>query len=102
MLSAKEKRYLKYWNDQKAGGKWQYIVVYTIGWGFLLFFVPMLISYLSYMYASVHLYVLLGFSMVPIWALIVFSIALGCVISFLQWDRNEGKYKTILHKAKQV
>jgi hypothetical protein len=100
MLSAKEKRFLKYWDDQKTGGKWQYILIYTIGWGFLLFFVPMLISYLSYMYTSIHLYVLFGFSIFPIWALIVFSLALGCLISFFQWDRNESKYRTIRHKER--
>ncbi|NOT51819.1 MAG: hypothetical protein HOP10_11150 [Chitinophagaceae bacterium] len=98
MLSAKEKRFLKYWDDQKTGGKWSYILVYTIGWGFLIFFVPMIISYMSYMYASVHLYVLLGLSIVPIWILIVFSLAVGCVISFFQWDRNEGKYRKIRYK----
>ncbi len=92
MISAKEKRFLKYWEDQKTGGKWQYILIYTIGWSFILFFVPLAASFVIDMYAAFKLYQL------PLWAAILVAVILGFTGSVYFWDRNEKKYRTIREK----
>ena len=96
MLSAKEKRFLKYWEEQKTGGKWQYIIVYTIGWAFILFFMPLTISFLINMYTAFRIYTL------PLWAAIALSVAIGFALSQFMWHKNEEKEKDLLQKEKQT
>ena len=96
MLTPKEKRFLKYWDEQKAGGKLQYIIVYTIGWSFILFFIPLAISFFVNMYVALKLHQL------PVWAAIVLSIVLGFLISLFTWHQNEKKQKALLDKHDEV
>jgi len=92
MITTKEKRFLKYWEDQKAGGKWQYILVYTIGWSVILFIVPLAGSFVIDMYSALKLYQL------PLWASILVAVSLGFAGSIYFWDRNEKKAKDLLQK----
>jgi drug/metabolite transporter (DMT)-like permease len=85
MLTPKEKRFLKYWNDQKEGGKTSYVITYTIGWSVILFVLPLATSFVVDMYSAFKLYQL------PLWAAIVISILLGYIISQYQWNKNEKK-----------
>lgn len=89
MLSAKEKRFLRYWDDQKAGGRTQYLIIYTIGWAFILFFIPLATSFVVDMYFFFKLYLL------PLWAAIALSILLGFVIALFTWEKNEKKSRLL-------
>jgi len=94
MISAKEKRFLKYWEDQKMGGKRQYIIVYTIGWSLVIFFIPLAVSFFINMYTAFRLYQL------PLWAAILLSIMISLAGSFYFWDRNEKRSKMIREREK--
>ena len=95
MLSAKEKRFLRYWDDQKAGGHTQYLIVYTIGWAFILFFVPLATSFVIDMYGFFKMY------MLPLWAAIILSISLGFAIAVLTWEKNEKKSRLLRSRQQE-
>lgn len=92
MITPKEKRFLKYWEDQKDGGKWQYILVYTIGWSIILFIVPLAFSFVFDMYTAIKM------DQPPLWAAITAAVILGITLSFFIWHRNEKKYRRISAK----
>jgi len=96
MLTPKEKRFLKYWDEQKIDGKLQYILVYTIGWSFILFFIPLAIS------LFVNMYIALKLHQLPLWVAIVLSIVVGFSIALLTWHQNEKKYKSLLRKQDET
>lgn len=92
MISAKEKRFLKYWDDQKTGGKWQYILIYSLGWSIIIFILPLAFSFVYDMYTGDKIFQL------PLWATIVLSVVLAVAVSFFSWHRNQKKYNKILKK----
>ena len=95
MLTPKEKRFLKYWDEQKADGMAQYILLYTIAWAFIFFFIPLAIA------AFVNILNFIRFRMIPLWIAIVLSLAIGFGLAFYIWHQNEKKQKALLRKQDQ-
>src|SRR5437868_6751370 len=89
MLSPKEKRFLKYWNDQKEGGKRSYIITYTIGWAVIIFILPLAASFVIDMYSAFKL------CQLPVWAAIIISVLLGLIVSEYRWNRNEKRARQL-------
>jgi hypothetical protein len=92
MLSAAEKRFIRYWEDQRKDGKWSYVLTYTIGWGVIIFFLPLTVSYILSMLNFIALYQL------PIWVIIVLSLLIGFAGNLFFWHRNEEKWKALTRK----
>jgi hypothetical protein len=92
MLTPTEKRFLLYWKDQKQGGKWKYILGYTIAWGIVTFFVPLGLS------VVINIYDFFGLYKLHLWAAILISLAIGFAISLYIWDKNERREKMLLEK----
>jgi len=95
MLSAKEKRFLRYWVDQRAGGMIKYVLPYTLAWALILFLLPLA--------ASVFLNVLnfLHFDMLPVWIAIVLAVFIGFAIAFYSWGKNEKKWRMLEARNKE-
>ena len=92
MLSDKEKRFVRYWEEQREGGKWSYLVTYTVGGSVLLFFFPLMIYYILTMlnfFERVHL---------PIIAIAVIAILASFAISQYFWHRNEERWRSLTSK----
>jgi drug/metabolite transporter (DMT)-like permease len=92
MLTPKEKRFLKYWKDQKEGGKSSYVIAYTIGWAVIIFILPLAGSFVIDMYTAFKLYQL------PLWAAALISVLLGYIISQFLWSKNERKADNLKQK----
>ncbi len=90
MLTPKEKRFLKYWDDQKEGGRRNYILAYTIAWAIVAFFVPLGVSIVINVIDFFQLY------RFYLWQSIVICLAIGFAAAYYMWEKNEKKAKDIL------
>lgn len=92
MLSTKEQRFKRHWEDQRRGGKWVYIIPFTIGWSLIVFFTPLVISLVIDVYGFFRLYEF------RLWEAIVFALIIGFFISNYYWTRNENRWKALIEK----
>lgn len=87
MLSAKEKRFIKYWEEQRTGGRWSYFALYipagTFLCGILTGFLLSLITF-----TGVDHFV----------TVIIISAVLSVAITTGTWLSNERKFKKLIHR----
>ncbi|MBL7745965.1 MAG: hypothetical protein JNM19_00945 [Chitinophagaceae bacterium] len=89
MLSDKEKKFIRYWNEQREGGKWSYIITYTIGGAVIAFFLPLTIFYILSMLQFFRLIQL------PVWLLVVLAFITSFAASQYFWYRNEKRWRSL-------
>lgn len=89
MLSDKEKRFVQYWEEQREGGKWSYLVPYTIGGSVLLFFFPLMIYYILTMLNFIER------ARLPIVAIAIIVVLASFTISLYIWHRNEDRWRSL-------
>lgn len=89
MLSKEEKRFIRYWEDQRRGGKLSYLLLYSLIGTFImsLFVLVGLLLLLQYYFS---------------WALLI-AVVSSCfvvtvIISFYAWQTSEKKWKRIIHR----
>ena len=87
MLSAKEKRFIKYWEEQRTGGRWSYFALYIPVGTFLC---AILIAFLFSMFSIIEA----NFFVV----VAIVSALLATVISIGAWYNNERKFKKLIHR----
>lgn len=87
MLTSTEKRFIKYWEDQRKGGKWKYYLLY-ISMGTII--ASIVLSFLSVMFR-------VGFPD-KIWLIVVASFLVVTVSTILTWDVNEKRFKRIIRR----
>jgi putative Mn2+ efflux pump MntP len=92
MLSAKEKRFIHYWEEQREGGKLKYILLYSLVWGFVFFLIPLAVSVIVDFYSTLKMY------KIPLWAAMLIFLLLGFAFSIYSWHKNENKLKVIYGK----
>lgn len=87
MLSAKEKRFVKYWEEQRTGGRWSYFALYIPVGTFLC---SVLTAFLLAMFtiAGQDYFI----------AVAVISLILSAGIIIPTWYNNEKKFKKIIHR----
>lgn len=92
MPTDKERRFIRYWEDQRTGGKWSYILTYTLCLGVIFFFLPVTAFYI---FSMLHFFSIYGW---PVWLVIVLSLTISFAVSQYWWHRNEGKWKLLTGK----
>lgn len=95
MLSAKEKRFLRYWDDQRAGGVVKYVLPYTLAWSLILFLLPLAIS------TFINVLNFLHFNLLPVWIAIVLAVFTGFAIAYYSWNKNEKKWRILQARANE-
>jgi hypothetical protein len=89
MLSIKEKRFIKSWQDQRKGGRGPYILLYTIV-GFLI------ITILTFVV------LLLGISLfltpMMLWVVPGSALVTALIIAIGAWQLSESKFKKIIRR----
>ncbi len=87
MLSAKEKRFIKYWEEQRTGGRWSYFALYIpVGTFLCSVITAFLFSMLSYVGREYFV------------SVAVVSAVLSVTITILTWKNNERKFKAIIRR----
>jgi hypothetical protein len=87
MLTATEKRFIKYWQEQRKGGRFQYYLLYILAGTFIA---SIVLSFLSGMFLA-------GFpENLPI--IIMSSFLIVTIATMLTWTNNEKKFKAIIQR----
>jgi drug/metabolite transporter (DMT)-like permease len=90
MLSAKEKRFKRYWEEQRKGGKWAYLLLYTFCFTFIVIISPILLSIFFSIFSFFE------FDKLSFWGLL-FVVAIFCFAgSYYSWDKNEKKWQSLI------
>lgn len=87
MLTVTEKRFIKYWEEQRDGGKMKYFLLYIIAGTFVG---TLVLSFLSLMLAW-------GFPD-NLWLIVVGSLIMVTLATVLTWGLNEKKFKGIIQR----
>ena len=90
MLTAKEKRFIRYWEEQRKGGKWKYYLLYILTGTFITAVViSFLMSMLLMRFVTRIPYVFLG------------SFFLVSILTIFSWMLNEKRFKRIIRREVQ-
>lgn len=90
MLNPAEKRFIKYWEEQRTGGKFKYYLLYIIAGTFISVLI------LSFVYSLVISHTFsLDWGVLPI---LIVSFVLVTVLTIVTWDKNEKKFKAIIKR----
>jgi peptidoglycan/LPS O-acetylase OafA/YrhL len=87
VLTNREKRFIKYWEDQRAGGKWRYLLLYIPAGTFVG---TIVLSFLAAMFTY--------FEYSTLFRIAAASLVIVTVISFVSWQVNEKKFRTIIRR----
>lgn len=87
MLTVSEKRFIKYWEEQRRGGRLQYYLLYILAGTFIA---SIVVSFVGMMFWHQFLYYIL-------------EVFLGCfvlviAITVWSWAGNEKKFKAIIQR----
>ena len=90
MLTPAEKRFIKYWEEQRTGGKRKYYLLYILGGTFIAVIV------LSFLYA-IFISPVFSFDTALILILVTgfLVVTLSTVIT---WNRNEKRFRQIIRR----
>lgn len=87
MLTAKERRFIKYWEEQRTGGQRPYLTLYIIAGTFISTIVVF------------FLFAMFGIKLRGnIWMVPVISVVAITSISIATWKRNEKRFKGIIRR----
>jgi uncharacterized protein YacL len=90
VLSKEEKRFIKYWEEQRTGGKIQYYLLYILAGTFIAVLV------LWFLYSLVFS-VVFSFRW-PIISIIISSFVIVTILTVTSWSKNEKKFKSIIKR----
>jgi hypothetical protein len=89
VLSAREKRFIKYWEEQRKGGRYAYYLLYILGGTFIISLLGfiLLLFILQFM-----------FKVTMLWAVPVSAFVLAVLLTLMTWQNNERKFKRIIRR----
>ena len=89
MVSADEKRFLRYWQDQRTGGKLPYYLQYTLIGAFIIS-----------LFVFVTMFLLLNYYVTAFILILVPSccVLASLIITHYSWVKNENRMKRIIKR----
>lgn len=89
MLSTTEKRFIRYWEEQRTGGRWSYYALYIIV-GTLI--ATLILSTFLFLFFKTF------FGSLTFWVALSSAFILSCVATVVTWTFNEKKFKQIIRR----
>jgi Ca2+-dependent lipid-binding protein len=90
VLTSAEKRFIKYWEEQRTGGKIKYYLLYILAGTFIA---SLVISFLYTVLISVFLDWVWGEG-----TIVIISFVLVTFLTVMTWDKNEKRFKRIIKR----
>ena len=87
MLTSKERRFLRYWEEQRKGGQWKYLLLY----------IPIGILICLLMIAFLFMIFFISFPG-GFWAFLLLCLVVAAGIVVPTWIHNEKKFKAIIKR----
>lgn len=89
MISTSEKRFIRYWEEQRTGGRWSYYALYIII-GTLL--ATIILSTFLFLFFQVI------FGSLSFWVALFAGFLISFIATVLTWSSNEKKFKKIIRR----
>ena len=89
MLTAAERRFLRYWEEQRKGGRVSYYLLYCLVGTFII---AMLIFIVLIFFMQLRVSVFL------LWFVPSVSFGLGAILTIFSWYRNQQKWKALIQR----
>ena len=87
MLTAKEKRFIRSWEEQRKGGKWAYFLLYIPAGTFIFFIIAALIMMAFFLEFPGG-----------VWMLVLYCLLLMTIVIIINWIVNENRFKSIIRR----
>lgn len=91
MLTPKEKRFLKYWEEQRKGSKVGYYALYIFIW-FFVYALSLFFIFNNFIYIEQN-------KIRTLYVILAVATGLSVATTHLIYNRNELKYRKITHKG---
>lgn len=89
MLSTTERRFIRYWEEQRTGGRWSYYALYIfIG----TFIATVIFSTFLFLFFQVI------FGSFTFWIALFTAILLSSIATTISWASNEKKFRKIIRR----
>jgi len=89
LISTSEKRFIRYWEEQRTGGRWSYYALYIII-GTLL--ATIILSTFLFLFFQVI------FGSLSFWVALFAGFLISFIATVLTWSSNEKKFKKIIRR----
>ena len=89
MLTTTEKRFIRYWQDQRKGGRWSYYLLYIIVGTFICSLILSIFLYLFFQ-------IVLGSSF--LWFVFTSGFVLSAALTLFSWRNGEKKFRRIIKR----
>jgi Fe2+ transport system protein B len=89
LLSASEKRFVRYWEEQRLGGRWSYYTLYIIIGTFIgtIIFSTFLFLFFQVVFGSLSF-----------WVALLTAFLISSVATVYTWGYNEKRFKKIIRR----
>jgi protein-S-isoprenylcysteine O-methyltransferase Ste14 len=87
VLTAKEKRFIRSWEEQRKGGKWAYFLLYIPAGTFIFFIIAALIMMAFFLEFPGG-----------VWMLVLYCLLLMTIVIIINWIVNENRFKSIIRR----
>lgn len=89
MLTSKERRFIRYWEEQREGGRASYVVLYTVVGTFI---VTLILSVFLVLFFQIV------FGSIFFWAVCISGFVISILSSIITWNRNEKRLQDIIRR----
>lgn len=90
--NSRDRRFLKYWEEQRAGGKLSYLIIFSL-----------VGTFIGTIIISVFLFIFFQYTLSLTFLVVVGSAFLvSLVLTWAGWNRNERKFKDIRNRGNGV
>ena len=89
MLSVTEKRFIRYWQEQREGGKLSYYTMYILVGTFMA---TLIISTFLFLFFQII------FGSIAFWSGLLAAFVISVVAAVTSWTRNERKFKELVKR----
>jgi len=88
MLTPAEKRFIRYWEDQRKDGRWSYYLLYTLVGTFIV----------GILIAIVIIWFFQEKIRPPYWRIPVAGFVTSTAITLFSWSNNERRFRKIIRR----
>ncbi|MBC7827940.1 MAG: hypothetical protein H7122_09350 [Chitinophagaceae bacterium] len=89
MLNTSEKRFIRYWQEQRTGGRWSYYTLYIVIGTFIA-----TIIFSTFLF----LFFQIVFGSISFWMALLTAFLISSLATVLTWSSNEKKFKKIIRR----
>lgn len=92
MITPEERRFLKYWMEQREGGKRSYLLHYVLVGTFIF---TLILSVISFLFFQVL------FGSWVFWSIFAAGVIVSIIAVSNSWKKNENRFKNLVMKLKE-